>query len=430
MRQLSVACVLSVLCGCGGNNAVVGGDLGDCASCGDGGGAGGGGGSDGGGARCLAGGLGNGHLMIGFSGDDAVAPQAPFDVRYEYLSGGVADGAGPCASCASGCTAAGKSCANSAGGCAWWGCWQYDQDPPGAYVRSFVQTASGAGEIPMITWYQLLQSSGVAEGSAEVTQAATDATFMARYLADFRFMLQQIGSSRALIHVEPDFWGYAEQVGSDPHGLPAAVASANPTDCASEENSIAGLGRCFVDMARAYAPNAQIGLHASGWSTKMDALGNASASLDVAGEAAKTTAFLGAAGGDKMDFVAVDYSDRDAGFYMAMGRNTWWDATNATLPSFTQALTWTKAIGGGLNKPVVVWQIPVGNSQMNDTCDHYKDNRVDYLLGHTADVVAANVAALAFGAGASCNTTPSTDNGNLIAKTKSLSMSGGQAACP
>jgi len=45
-------------------------------------------------------------------------------------------------------------------------------------------------------------------------------------------------------------WGYAEQLADDPHALPAAVDSANPTDCAAEENTIAGLGRCFGAMAQ------------------------------------------------------------------------------------------------------------------------------------------------------------------------------------
>lgn len=418
MREKLLALLLLAAGGCGSNGATTG-DGGDCL-CADGGG---------GGAACLAGGLGNDHLLIGFSGDDAVAGQAPFDVRYLYLSGGLPDGAGPCASCASGCTSKGVSCQNGGPGCAWWGCWQYDQDPPGAYIRDFVSHAATAHELPMITWYEILQASGVNEGAPEVQQAATDASLMARYYADFRFMLQQIGSAPALVHVEPDFWGYAEQLDGDPHALPAAVASANSMDCGDQENSIAGFGRCLIKMARKYAPNAKIGLHASGWSTKMDVLLNASASLDVAGEAAKTVAFLKEAG-PGADYVAVDWSDRDAGFYQSMGRNTWWDATNATLPDFAQALKWTGAIGAGLVKPIAVWQIPVGNAMGNDTCDHYKDNRVDYLFAHTADVVAANIALLSFGAGAGCNTTPSTDGGNLAAKTSSLSMGGGQRACP
>jgi hypothetical protein len=381
-------------------------------------------------ASCLAGALGNDHLLIGFSGDDAIASQAPFDARYQYLSGGIADGDGPCTSCLT-CTAQGTSCQNAGGGgCAWWGCWQYDQDPPGEYVRGFAATAKAANEIPMITWYQILQASRVVEGAAEVNQAATDATLMARYFADFRFMLQQIGTDEAFIHVEPDFWGYAEQLAGDPTSLPAAVATANPTDCGGQPNTIAGLGKCMVAMAHHYAPNAKIGLHASGWSTKRDVLTNADASLDIVGEANKTVAFLAAAGGDEMDFIVVDVSDRDAGYYDSIGRNTWWDDTNATLPNFTQAFTWMKAIGDGLHKPVIVWQIPLGNAQGTDTCNSYRDNRVDYLMTHTVDVVHANVALLAFGAGASCQTSPSSDGGNLVAKTNALAAAGGQPICP
>jgi hypothetical protein len=65
-----------------------------------------------------------------------------------------------------------------------------------------------------------------------------------------------------------------------------------------------------------------------------------------------------------------------------------------------------------------------------DTCDRYKDNRVDYLFAHLPDVAAANVAALAFGAGASCNTTPATDGGNLVSKTQAYIAAGGQKPCP
>ena len=62
-------------------------------------------------------------------------------------------------------------------------------------------------------------------------------------------------------------------------------------------------------------------------------------------------------------------------------------------------------------------------------CNSYQDNRVDYLFGHTAEVVQANVALLAFGAGASCQTSPTSDNGNLIAKMNALAKAGGQAIC-
>jgi len=76
-------------------------------------------------------------------------------------------------------------------------------------------------------------------------------------------VLQKIGTRPALLHIEPDFWGYVEQLNSDPHAVAAKVTTANPTDCASYENSAAGVARCMIHMVRVYAPSAKVGLHAS-----------------------------------------------------------------------------------------------------------------------------------------------------------------------
>ena len=379
------------------------------------------------GAKLLAD-LGKTHVLAGASMIDATAANVKADLRYLYLSGGLFDGNAPCASCATGCTTKGTSCANTAG-CGWWGCWQYDQDPPGAYVRSFVSTAKTNAQIPMFTYYQILQASGVAEGSAEVG-AANNATFMARYFADFRFVLQNIGSDVALVHIEPDFWGYAEQVNSNPHLIPAAIASANPTDCTGTENSIAGLGHCMITMARKYAPKVHIGLHASGWGTNMDVLSNASASFNVAAEAKKLADFLVECGASTGDFLVVDASDRDAGYYQSIGRNTWWDATNSTLPNFTQAFTWAKALAEEAGTGVLWWQLPVGNMNLPNQTNAWKDNRVDYFFGHTADLATSHAIGMAFGAGEGQQTTPESDGGNLVSKLNAYAASGGQAYCP
>jgi hypothetical protein len=373
--------------------------------------------------------VGSSHLLVGASMSDAVAQSAPFDLRYVYLSGGLFDGAAPCGSCATGCSAAGQSCSNASGGCAWWGCWQYDQDPPGQYVRDFVAGEQAHGRIPMLTYYEILHASGAGEGAPEVAAAASQ-PLMARYLADWRFVLQAIGSSTAFLHVEPDFWGFAEQVDEDPHAIPAAVASANPTDCAGQENSIAGLGRCMIAMVRIYAPNARVGLHGSGWGTQIDVLQNRDPALDVAGEAQKLGAFLAACGADQGDFVVVDASDRDAGYYASIGQDRWWDATDATLPSFAQAFAWSQALAERVGRPVVWWQLPVGNMSLPNVFQEWKDNRVDYLFAHTAALAASHGAAMAFGAGDGNQTTPSTDGGNLVAKTQAYGAAGGQAPCP
>jgi hypothetical protein len=375
--------------------------------------------------------LGKSHLLVGASMADATAQQAPFDLRYHYLAGGLFDQSAPCASCASGCTSGGTSCANAGGGCGWWGCWQWDQDPPGQFLRDFFAKVIADKQIPMVTYYEILHGSGVSEGKPEVTVAAPDQAFMARYLADWRFVLQQVGQKTVLLQIEPDFWGYAQQVGPDPTKMPAAVATANPTDCASEPNTIAGLGRCMIAMVRKYAPNARVGLHASAWASGPDVNTNTDPTLDVPGEAAKVGSFLVACGAADGDYVVVEASDRDAGYYSSIGQNRWWDATNATLPSFDQHFTWAKALSEKAGRPLLWWQLPVGNMSLPNTTNQWHDNRVDYFFSHTQQVAQAHGIGFAFGAGAGGQTTPSTDNGNLVAKVKAYAQAGGQApACP
>ncbi len=375
--------------------------------------------------------LGRDTVLIGAAMEDATAAKAPFDGRYLYLSGGLFDGSTPCASCASGCTAGGSSCANSGSGCGWWGCWQYDQDPPGQYVINFVGVNEQAtpAQIPMFTYYEELQASGLSEGTTQVA-ALDDAAFLTRYLNDWRFVLQKIGTHVALLHIEPDFWGYVQQLNSDPHAVPAQVTTADPTDCAGYENSAAGLARCMIAMVRSYAPNAKVGLHASAWGTKIDVLGNTDPRLDVVGEAQKMATFLAALGAQDGDFIVTDVSDRDAGYYQSIGRNTWWDASNATLPDFHQAFTWMKALAEAMKLPVLVWQIPVGNMSLDNTTGAWQDNRVDYFFAHMDEVAAAHIAGLFFGAGMGGMTTPETDGGNLLAKTTAYRAAGGTKLGP
>lgn len=388
---------------------------------------------DGSGAACMAGNLlaplGKSHVLVGGAMADSTANSIPIDLRYLYLSGGIADGAGPCTSCASGCMAGGTSCANSGPGCAWWGCWQYDQVPPGDYVKQLLDKTATRQQLPMVTYYMILQAGGSAEGAAEVTKA-NDATFMRRYYADWRFLLQRIGQTRALLHIEPDFWGYAEQVNENPTAIPAAVASANATDCAAQPNTIAGMGRCMIAMVRKYAPNALVGLHASGWGTKIDVLSNTSMSLDVAAEARKLGTFMLAVGAGDGDFVVIETSDRDAGYYASIGQNNrTWDPMNLTLPNYRQAMTWAKALAEQTGKPNLWWQLPLGNVMLNNTSEHWRDTRVDYFFDHPEEIAAAHGAGMAFGAGAGGQTTPETDNGHFAARVRAYAANP-QPVCP
>ena len=83
-----------------------------------------------------------------------------------------------------------------------------------------------------------------------------------------------------------------------------------------------------------------------------------------------------------------------------------------------------------VGKPIVWWQVPVGNANMPNAGMQWKDNRVDYLFAHMDEVAAAHGVAVFFGAGNGQQTTPENDGGNLVAKVKAYEAGGGQPACP
>jgi hypothetical protein len=185
----------------------------------------------------------------------------------------------------------------------------------------------------------------------------------------------------------------------------------------------------MIAMVRKYAPNAKVALHASAWGTNMDAAGNTDPSLDVAAVAQKTAKFLDACGESAADFVVVETSDRDAGYYQSIGKTTWWDATNAKLPTFHQDFTYVKALTEALTKPALYWQTPLGNMSQANTTNHWQDNRVDYFFGHMSELAAAHAVGAAFGAGAGDQTTPESDGSNFVNKAKAYYAAGGQALC-
>jgi hypothetical protein len=341
------------------------------------------------------------RLWLGAALDDATDAEVKLDVRAQYLSGGFPS-QGVCAACDPSCTGD------------WWGCWAGAGSPPGTFVRDFARNAHSHGELPYFTYYELLQASGASESAGEV-RAAADPSFMRRYFDDFRFFLKQLDGA-ALVHLEPDFWGYAQQLSSDAHAVPAAVSSANPGDCGEQENSVAGLARCMIAMVRKYAPEARVGLHASSWATGIAALANRDPGFDAAGEARKLAAFLDACGAGTADFVALDSSDRDAGYDAAHGEDVWWDETNATLPNFDQALRWESALTTAIGVPGIWWQTPYGNRSLPDQNLAWRDNRLDYFFDHPDALARANTVAFVFGAGEGHQTRAATDGGHFVSR--------------
>jgi hypothetical protein len=350
--------------------------------------------------------MGSNMVRVGALMSDQTATAAPFDVRYQYVHSQPA----PSRSCYTA-----SLCSDACSG--WWGCWSGNTTAPGTYVTWWDNqvtqaTWQNAARPQMFfwTWYSLRDlgdAAGSGDGPGEVV-AINRLDLLTRYLDDFRFLLQKIGNSRAMMDLEPDFWGYVKSLG-DPHKVPAKVSAANPTDCAAQEDSAVGLAHCLISMAHQYAPNATAGMHISCWDWQTNTQSCGRFYVDLGATAA--------------DFLVSDVSDRDAGWYAQPqngGYDNFWTDQKATA-----ALGFYKTVSESVGRPMVLWQIPVGNMAQNNTTSHYRDDKVDYLFSHMSQVADAHVVALLFGAGQQDQTTPETDGGNLIDKTINYWKSGG-----
>ena len=213
------------------------------------------------------------------------------------------------------CTACGASCSSS-----WWGCYN---SPPGD-VRHAAScrppTSASPAQVPMFTYYEILQTaqatiSGFQEGTAEVTAGRDQHRHHDALLQRLAVSAAEIGSARRCSTSSPTS-GATSGRPAIPTTLAAAVGSVNPTDCASLPSTIAGMGQCMIAMVRKYAPNALVGLQASAWNIAS----NTDTSVDVTHDAQQVAAVLSACGQVEADFVVVETSDRDAGYYQ-IGRD-------------------------------------------------------------------------------------------------------------
>ncbi|PBC69802.1 ricin-type beta-trefoil lectin protein [Streptomyces sp. TLI_235] len=350
--------------------------------------------------------MGSSTVLLGGLMDDSTANAAPFDVRYAYIHSQPAPSSDAYTA---------SRCKSEWSG--WWGCWTGDTTAPGTQIAVNNDRASKATyqgkprpQKYLFTWYSLRDlgdMAGQGDGPGEV-QAINRADLLTKYLNDYRFFLQKIGTAQDMVDIEPDFWGYVRSLGN-PHQVAAQVKAANPTDCGSQENSASGLAQCLIAMSHKYAPNIGVGLHLTCWDWQQNTP-----------QCVKDYADLGA---KNADFLVTDVTDRDAGWYAlpAHGsKDTFWNDQKGFA-----ALAFYKTMSESVGKPVALWQIPLGNMAQNNTPGHYKDDKVDWFFSHMDQVANAHVGALLFGAGWSEQTTPETDGGNLIKKALANHNAGG-----
>jgi hypothetical protein len=307
------------------------------------------------------------------------ASGVPWAARYTYLSGGV----------------------NSEEG---WATWSAE---PGAYATEYARRSIAAGYLPIFSYYQLQQSKP-GRGGSEAQRAHAnliDPVIMRAYYQDFRLLMRALDHlGTVVVHVEPDLWGYLEQARSAATSVAASVRSSGDPDVSGEPDNATGFAQALMDLRDRYAPNVLLAVHASAWGAGPDPIVS-TATLDAARLAKATAQFIRSTerADRRWDLVFHDVIDRDAAFAEGnVAGRAWWDAKDETLPNFSRWLTFVSALSSGLGRPIVVWQVPVGNQRfrsMDNSPGHFQDNRAEYFLAHPDLLAAAGVAAVLFGPG-------------------------------
>jgi hypothetical protein len=354
------------------------------------------------------------HFAIGLAGHpDATGiygwmpnSQIPFDYAYQYLAAGVNTGSG-------------------------WQTWNENAQFPLWYA----QGAAARGYIPVFPYYMLLQSNGTCGSCGEAQKDLSNLdnpSTMNAYYADFAKLMQRLGNGThdaiagfggtAVVHVEPDLSGYAQQAvldntkcyshctgtGNDPALLKAAVASSGHAAVAGYPNTYKGFSEALAHLRDLYAPNVLLAFHVSNWAVLHDVGSNTDPALDVTALGTKAGAFAAAAGGG-YELVFNDVADRDAGYYKyVLGRDAFWDRNNVRLPHFRRWEQFVSAVTQTAGRPMLVWQVPLGNQwfqTMNNSDGHYQDNRAEYFFSHLAELRDAGIVGLLFGAGNAGSTT-------------------------
>jgi hypothetical protein len=333
------------------------------------------------------------HLAVGAAdqpgGATSLRRAGRVDMRYQYLTGGVDTGNG-------------------------WATWNAN----GTFVSRYVAESRRARVLPVFTWYQVLMTRpGRPGGEAEKDLAnIADPSVTRELFADFRLMLRRIGRARAVVHVEPDLWGFVQMRsrGDDAATVPAAVAASGDPATRRLPDNAAGLARAFIRLRNRLAPRVVLAWHLSSWGTNRSHTASDFTPAQTRALARRSARFYRSLHA-RYDVVFNDVADRDDGWrrHIAGEQNP---THHFDRPDFARHDLYLRTFTRATRTPVALWQLPVGSSRLPDTWQRFRDNRLQWWLGrgnraHLRRTARAGVIGLLFGAGADGCTTPRTDGG-------------------
>jgi hypothetical protein len=302
-------------------------------------------------------------LQIGLldpeDGAAALKKRSPFGVRWHYLSGG-----------------AGTSES-----------WDAYRTGGGSYARDYVEDSQRSGTIPFLSYYVLQQTPPTSSAGNEhdkVLQGLANAGVMKAVVADLRLALTRMGQGGSkgpsVLQVEADLFGYVQQQGGSA-STPAMISGTDPR-AAGLPNTLAGFTRLVTKIRNEVAPKVLLAYPVSVFGTNKDIVGSDPTQDQVAGMADSTVRFWRSLG-RPFDLMTFEYANRDAGYQVKVDgvdpANAYWTADN-----MARHLQYVKGVLGASKRAGILWQVPPGNTVkkvMDDTPGHYRDDKVQALLG-------------------------------------------------
>jgi hypothetical protein len=326
----------------------------------------------------------------------------PFDQVYQYLVGGVNTNTG-------------------------WQSWSSNSNFPLDYAKK----ASALNITPVFTYYQIFQSSGNCDSCGEAQKDLSNLNnkdLMKKYYEDFTVLMKKLGPNNfgknSIVHIEPDLSGFAQQATNDkakcfgfcndswgsPKSLKTVVSETGNSDLKNLPNDYNGFNLALLKLRDIYAPNVKLAIHVSSWATGKDissdkstinewSLGWKAGDFTKKSEKNETGMNI-----SKYDYIFSDVADRDAGYYdKVLGdKSKWWDTKNKLFPNFERWQNYIDMINQINGKPIIIWQIPLGNQvsrSENNTSGHYQDNKLQYFFEHIPELQNSGIRGLLFGSG-------------------------------
>jgi hypothetical protein len=265
---------------------------------------------------------------------------------------------------------------------------------PAENVDYVKDSAAVGGAHPGFVIY-MLQEDGL---FAALQKNVNDVDFMKKYFDSVRTVAEKANGARAIFVVEPDTWGYTQQMGgAPPDQFPAQVTTLGYDWLAADQgfkNDLASVAQGIIATIRKFAPDAYVGQMINLWGSNATVMWSP-AQLDVA--AANTVTFMSTLYGakDRGDFIAFEKNGASAGFWKTLGNEDfyWTDEQNG------KWLTWAKAVAKGVGLPALGWQISIGHEGTPNVLGSYEDTFMPYFFSHVQDFVDAGFIGILAGSG-------------------------------